>query len=188
MKTGNKTDQNIEVIWANATDVFLSSTPVGIGFTLIPDRAVNVFGFETKTVILSAREGNAVRNRVHASRKFPSESLRQELEGASKNVYIFEVNIYVYLYIIVGTRRRKAAGGIRAAATAAAMYVGYQMFFMVCSSTESRSRRSDGRSRHGCSSSSDRLPRGLRTVEEAKSTVRRFKHGRARRRNRKQMD
>ena len=98
------------MIWANATDVFLSSTPVGIGFTLIPDRAVNVFGFETKTVILSAREGNAVRNRVHASRKFPSESLRQELEGASKNVYIFEVNIYVYLYIIVGTRRRKAAG------------------------------------------------------------------------------
>ena len=84
--------------------------------------------------------------------------------------------------------RRKAAGGIRAAATAAAMYVGYQMFFMVCSSTESRSRRSDGRSHHGCSSSSDRLPRGLRTVEEAKSTVRRFKHGRARRRNRKQME
>ena len=64
LKTSNKTDQNIKVIWANATHVFLSSTPVGTGFILIPDRAVNVFGLETKKVILSTREGNAVRNRV----------------------------------------------------------------------------------------------------------------------------
>ena len=64
MKTGNKTDQNIKVIWANDDYVFLSSTPEGTGFILIPDRAVNVFGLETKKVILSTREGNAVRNRV----------------------------------------------------------------------------------------------------------------------------
>ena len=64
LKTGNKTDQNIKVIWANDDYVFLSSTPEGTGFILIPDRAVNVFGLETKKVILSTREGNAVRNRV----------------------------------------------------------------------------------------------------------------------------
>ena len=64
LKTGNKTDQNIKVIWANDDYVFLSSTPQGTGFILIPDRAVNVFGLETKKVILSTREGNAVRNRV----------------------------------------------------------------------------------------------------------------------------
>ena len=64
LKTSNKTDQNIKVIWANDDYVFLSSTPEGTGFILIPDRAVNVFGLETKKVILSTREGNAVRNRV----------------------------------------------------------------------------------------------------------------------------
>lgn len=65
LKTNNKTDQNIKVVWANETHVFLSSTPVGTsGFMLIPDRANAVFGLETKKVILSTREGNAVRNRV----------------------------------------------------------------------------------------------------------------------------
>jgi hypothetical protein len=65
LKTNNRVDQSIRVIWANATHVFLSATPVGTsGFTLLPDRANTVFGLETKKVILSTREGNAVRNRV----------------------------------------------------------------------------------------------------------------------------
>jgi len=65
LKTNNRTDQNIKVIWANATHVFLSATPSGTGgFQLIPDRANSVFGLETKKVILSTRESNAVRNRV----------------------------------------------------------------------------------------------------------------------------
>ena len=65
LKSNNRTDQNIKVIWANATHVFLSATPSGTsGFTLIPDRANSVFGLETKKVILSTRESNAVRNRV----------------------------------------------------------------------------------------------------------------------------
>jgi hypothetical protein len=65
LKTANRVDQNIRVIWANATHVFLSATPVGTsGFALLPDRANTVFGLETKRVILSTREGNAVRNRV----------------------------------------------------------------------------------------------------------------------------
>jgi hypothetical protein len=65
LKTANRVDQNIRVIWANATHVFLSAVPVGTsGFALLPDRANTVFGLETKRVILSTREGNAVRNRV----------------------------------------------------------------------------------------------------------------------------
>jgi len=65
LKTNNRVDQDIRVIWANATHVFLSGTPVGTsGFYLLPDRANSVFGLETKRVILSTKEGNAVRNRV----------------------------------------------------------------------------------------------------------------------------
>jgi hypothetical protein len=65
LKTNNRVDQNIRVIWANSTHVFLSATPIGTsGFALLPDRANTVFGLETKRVILSTREGNAVRNRV----------------------------------------------------------------------------------------------------------------------------
>lgn len=65
LKTNNRVDQSIEVIWANSTHVFLSGTPIGTsGFTLLSDRANTVFGLETKRVILSTREGNAVRNRV----------------------------------------------------------------------------------------------------------------------------
>jgi len=67
VKTNTKLDQNIEVVWADATKVYLSrplssSSPSNI--TLSPDRADNIFGIETKKEILSTRESNAVRNRV----------------------------------------------------------------------------------------------------------------------------
>jgi len=65
LKTNNAADQNIRVIYVSGNYVFLSSAPQGTsGFKLLPDRANTVFGLETKRVILSTREGNAVRNRV----------------------------------------------------------------------------------------------------------------------------
>jgi len=65
VKTNNSADQNIKVIFASDTHVFLSATPIGTtGFTLLADRANSTYGLETKKVILSASQGNAVRNRV----------------------------------------------------------------------------------------------------------------------------
>ncbi len=65
VKTSNKTDQNIEVIWADTTHVYLSSVPSSTtGIKLLVDRANSTYGLETKKVILSTRESNAVRNRV----------------------------------------------------------------------------------------------------------------------------
>jgi len=73
LKTTNAADQNIRVIYANGLDsgstgkLILSSAPQDTtvsNFTLIADRATNVYGLETKRVILSTEEGNAVRNRV----------------------------------------------------------------------------------------------------------------------------
>jgi len=65
LKTSNKTDQNIKVVWADSTHVYLSSAPSSTtSLKLLVDRANSTFGLETKKVILSTRESNAVRNRV----------------------------------------------------------------------------------------------------------------------------
>ena len=65
VKTSNRTDQNIKIVWADATKVYLSSVPTSTtGIKLLVDRANSTFGLETKKVILSTRESNAVRNRV----------------------------------------------------------------------------------------------------------------------------
>jgi len=64
-RTANSADQNIKVIFANETHAFLSATPVGTGaFKFLADRANSTYGLETKKVILSASQGEAVRNRV----------------------------------------------------------------------------------------------------------------------------
>ena len=62
--TNNPVDQNVKVIWADETKVYLSSVPLGEPSALVADRAANVFGIQTKKTILSTQEGNAVRNRV----------------------------------------------------------------------------------------------------------------------------
>ena len=65
VKTGSKLDQNIKVVWADATKVYLSSPLSNSNnITLSTDRADNIFGIETKKEILSTRESNSVRNRV----------------------------------------------------------------------------------------------------------------------------
>jgi hypothetical protein len=71
IETGNRTDQNIVVEWADATKIYLSNAPNGWGVNaatatvrLIPDRANSVYGIETKRNIFSTLEGNPVRNRV----------------------------------------------------------------------------------------------------------------------------
>ena len=62
--TTNPVDQNVKVCWADDTKVYLSSEPLGTPTALVADRSANVFGLETKKVILSTKENNAVRNRV----------------------------------------------------------------------------------------------------------------------------
>ena len=66
LKTSNKTDQNIKVIWADSTRVYLSGVPSGTptGVKLLVDRANATYNLETKQVILSTQQSNAVRNRV----------------------------------------------------------------------------------------------------------------------------
>ena len=62
--TTNPVDQNVKVCWVDDTKVYLSSVPLGTPTALVADRSANVFGLETKKVILSTKENNAVRNRV----------------------------------------------------------------------------------------------------------------------------
>ena len=67
IKTNNPVDSNIKVIWVDDDNdkLYLSSEiSTTAGLKVLPDRASNVFGIETKKTILSTREQNAVRNRV----------------------------------------------------------------------------------------------------------------------------
>ena len=66
VKTLSQLDQNVKVIWADSSRVFLSSTLQNTGgiIDLLADRSSNVYGIETKKEILSTKENNAVRNRV----------------------------------------------------------------------------------------------------------------------------
>ena len=69
VKTNSDLDQNVKVVWADTatSKLFLNKALQGTtvdDISIMPDRAATVFGLETKKVILSTREGNAVRNRV----------------------------------------------------------------------------------------------------------------------------
>ena len=66
LKTANRTDQNIKVIWADATHVYLDGVPQAnpTSMRLLVDRANATYNLETKKVILSTQQQNAVRNRV----------------------------------------------------------------------------------------------------------------------------
>ena len=69
IKTTDKRDQGIYVKWVDVANnkLELSSTPQPGGqsnIVLLPDRANNVYGLETKQNILSTVESNSVRNRV----------------------------------------------------------------------------------------------------------------------------
>ena len=65
-KSANKTDQNIKVVWADDTHAYLDGVPSGTptGMKLLVDRANATYNLETKKVILSTQQSNAVRNRV----------------------------------------------------------------------------------------------------------------------------
>jgi hypothetical protein len=65
--TNSAVDTGIKVVWADpATNTLTLNRQPNNGNLryLIPDRANVVYGLETKDVILSTLEGNAVRNRV----------------------------------------------------------------------------------------------------------------------------
>ena len=66
-QSSSRLDQNIQVVWVDSatSTVYLSRTPDSTsGAKLVVDRPVTAYGIETKRVILSTIEGNAVRNRV----------------------------------------------------------------------------------------------------------------------------
>ena len=65
-KSANRTDQNIKVVWADASKVYLDGTPTGTptNMRLLVDRANATYNLETKKIILSTQQSNAVRNRV----------------------------------------------------------------------------------------------------------------------------
>lgn len=71
IETGNRTDQNVFVEWADDSKIYLSDAPNGWGASaaaaeidVVPDRGNVVFGLETKRNIFSTVEGNSIRNRV----------------------------------------------------------------------------------------------------------------------------
>lgn len=63
VKTNNRTDQNIKVIWADTSKIYLSAAPIGTSIKLIPDRGNTVYGLETKENIIST-QNKRIRNRV----------------------------------------------------------------------------------------------------------------------------
>jgi hypothetical protein len=65
-KSANRTDQNIKVVWADANKVYLDGVPTGTptNMSLLVDRANATYNLETKKIILSTQQSNAVRNRV----------------------------------------------------------------------------------------------------------------------------
>ena len=65
-KSANKTDQNIKVVWADTNKVYLDGVPTGTptSMKLLVDRANGTYNLETKKIILSTQQSNAVRNRV----------------------------------------------------------------------------------------------------------------------------
>ena len=65
-KSANKTDQNIKVVWADTSKVYLDGVPTGnpTSMKLLVDRANGTYNLETKKIILSTQQSNAVRNRV----------------------------------------------------------------------------------------------------------------------------
>jgi hypothetical protein len=83
VKTGNALNQNIKVIYADASKVYLSSPLVessgSVTVDLLVDRAATVYGLETKKVIVSTRDRNAVRNRVQV---YPTKLSTSNTSGA----------------------------------------------------------------------------------------------------------
>lgn len=63
VKTANRVDQNIKVVWTTDSRIYLSKKPLNTTVTLIPDRSNTVYGIETKREIVSSN-GSRVRNRV----------------------------------------------------------------------------------------------------------------------------
>lgn len=102
INTGNRVDNNIRVIWADATRIYLSSRPANWttspatgSITLIPDRAASVYALETKRNIVSPISGNSVRNRVQVyPTKLSSSNLgNNPLRLRMKKTPIFQTSV-----------------------------------------------------------------------------------------------
>ncbi len=81
VKTASALDQNIKVVWVDASGnkLYLSGQLDSTSsIKILPDRAETVYGIETKKVIKSTKEGNLVRNRVQV---YPTKMSTANLGG-----------------------------------------------------------------------------------------------------------
>ena len=81
-KSANRTDQNIKVVWADSTKVYLDGVPSGTptSMKLLVDRANATYNLETKKIILSTQQSNAVRNRVQV---YPTKLSSSNLDAST---------------------------------------------------------------------------------------------------------
>ena len=100
LKTGNRADSNIRVVWADDTTLYLSDTPQDTSsFTFLPDRANSVYGIETKSDIVS-RQGNVVRNRVQV---YPTKLSTSNLGNNPVRLRLKKTPIFQTTIVVDGT-------------------------------------------------------------------------------------
>ncbi len=99
IKTNNRIDQNIKVIWTDATKIYLSSAPLGSGIQLVADRANTVYGLETKETIVST-QNRKIRNRVQV---YPTQLSTINLGSVPVRVRLKKTPIFQSTFAVSGS-------------------------------------------------------------------------------------
>jgi hypothetical protein len=99
VKTNNRTDQNIKVVWVDTTKIYLSSTPLGTSIRLIPDRGNTVYGLETKENIIST-QNKKIRNRVQV---YPTQLSAVNLGSVPVRVRLKKTPIFQTEFVTTGS-------------------------------------------------------------------------------------
>lgn len=99
VKTNNRIDQNIKVIWTDSTKIYLSSAPLGSSIKLITDRANTVYGLETKENIIST-QNRRIRNRVQV---YPTQVSTVNLGSVPVRVRLKKTPIFQSTFAVNGS-------------------------------------------------------------------------------------
>jgi hypothetical protein len=99
VKTNNRTDQNIKVIWVDTTKIYLSSAPLGTSIRLIPDRGNTIYGLETKENIVST-QNKKIRNRVQV---YPTQLSAVNLGSVPIRVRLKKTPIFQTEFVTTGS-------------------------------------------------------------------------------------
>ena len=99
VKTNNRIDQNIKVIWVDNSKIYLSSAPVGTSIRLIPDRGNTVYGLETKENIVST-QNKKIRNRVQV---YPTQLSTVNLGSVPVRVRLKKTPIFQSVFVATGS-------------------------------------------------------------------------------------